>query len=82
MSSKQILSYYAADDAGTNQLGSILGAHLKPGHIILLEGGLGAGKSALARAIIRSVLKDHTLQIPSPTFLLVLPYQHGETSFL
>lgn len=53
-----------------------------PGNLVLLEGGLGAGKSALARSVIRSVLNNPELDIPSPTFLLVLPYQNQDNSFL
>lgn len=82
MSSQQILSYYAANDSDTDILGCLLSAQLKPGNLVLLEGELGAGKSALARSIIRSALKCPELEIPSPTFLLVLPYQDQQTSFL
>ena len=42
--------------------------------IVLLEGDLGAGKTALARAIIRTLAGDPRLDVPSPTFALVQPY--------
>lgn len=58
-----------------------LGARLAPlltaGDCIGLVGGLGAGKSTLARAIITTALEQLGLNagdIPSPTFTLVQPY--------
>jgi tRNA threonylcarbamoyl adenosine modification protein YjeE len=61
-------------DADTNALGVRLARALRPGDLVLLQGGLGAGKTALARAIIRTLLKDETLEVPSPSFALVQPY--------
>ncbi len=82
MNSQATLSFCAAHDSDTDILGCLLSAQLKPGNLVLLEGELGAGKSALARSIIRSSLKCPELEIPSPTFLLVLPYQNQHISFL
>lgn len=48
---------------------------LRPGDIVSLEGELGAGKSALARATIRALARDADLEVPSPTFALVQPYE-------
>lgn len=62
------------DDAATAAFGAELAAELVPGDLILLEGDLGAGKTALARAIIRSLVGDPQLEVPSPTFALVQPY--------
>ncbi|MFP9135945.1 tRNA (adenosine(37)-N6)-threonylcarbamoyltransferase complex ATPase subunit type 1 TsaE [Devosia sp. XGJD_8] len=62
------------DDAATAALGAELAADLAPGDLVLLEGDLGAGKTALARAIIRSLAGDPLLDVPSPTFALVQPY--------
>ena len=47
---------------------------LKPGDLILLTGDLGAGKTALARAIVRTLTGDDSLDVPSPSFALVQPY--------
>ena len=63
-----------ADDAATEALGAELANTLKPGDLVVLEGDLGAGKTALARAIIRRLAGDPALDVPSPTFALVQPY--------
>jgi tRNA threonylcarbamoyl adenosine modification protein YjeE len=66
---------FLPDDDATAALGARLAAQLKPGDLVLLEGGLGAGKTALARAIIRTLIGDPTLDVPSPSFALVQPYE-------
>ncbi|MHA6689694.1 tRNA (adenosine(37)-N6)-threonylcarbamoyltransferase complex ATPase subunit type 1 TsaE [Devosia sp. A449] len=63
-----------ADDAATAALGAALAAMLAPGDLVVLNGDLGAGKTALARAIIRHLAGDPALDVPSPTFALVQPY--------
>ena len=66
---------FLSDDAATVALGAQLAAGLKPGDLVLLSGGLGAGKTALARAIIRTLAGDPGLDVPSPSFALVQPYE-------
>ena len=41
---------------------------------IFLTGTLGAGKSVFARSIIRTLMEDVNLNVPSPTFTLVQSY--------
>ena len=65
---------FLPDDAATAELGASLARELVVGDIVLLEGDLGAGKTALARSIIRSLAGDPMLDVPSPTFALVQPY--------
>jgi tRNA threonylcarbamoyl adenosine modification protein YjeE len=65
---------HLTDDAATAALGARLAVTLHPGDLVLLEGGLGAGKTALARAMIRTLAGDPALEVPSPTFALVQPY--------
>ncbi len=68
------------DDDATAALGARLAAALRPGDLVLLEGDLGVGKTALARAVIRSLLDDPGLDVPSPSFALVQPYDgHGHS---
>ena len=62
-----------SDLAATQRFGRLLAARLQAGDVIALSGALGAGKSALARAIIQAV--DPTEDdVPSPTFTLVQHY--------
>ncbi len=46
---------------------------LGPGDVLLLEGGIGAGKTHFARHVILALLPDPE-DIPSPTFTLVQVY--------
>jgi tRNA threonylcarbamoyladenosine biosynthesis protein TsaE len=62
------------DEGATEDLGRRLAGSLKPGDLVLLSGGLGAGKTALARAVIRTLVGDAELEVPSPSFALVQPY--------
>jgi tRNA threonylcarbamoyladenosine biosynthesis protein TsaE len=68
---------FLADEAATADLGARLAETLRPGDVMLLEGGLGAGKTALARAIIRNLMNEPLLEVPSPSFALVQPYRSG-----
>ena len=66
-----------SDLAATQRFGGLLATHLKAGDVIALSGALGAGKSALARAIIQAI--DPTEDdVPSPTFTLVQHYALGD----
>jgi tRNA threonylcarbamoyladenosine biosynthesis protein TsaE len=58
------------DPAATERLGHFIAGWLKAGDVVALDGPLGAGKSVLARAIIRHVCPQED-DIPSPTFTLV-----------
>jgi tRNA threonylcarbamoyladenosine biosynthesis protein TsaE len=70
-------SLFLADDDATADLGRRLAVRLVPGDVVLLEGDLGAGKTALARTIIRTLVGDAALDVPSPSFALVQPYESG-----
>jgi tRNA threonylcarbamoyladenosine biosynthesis protein TsaE len=62
------------DEAATTQLGRALAAALQPGEAICLSGPLGAGKSTLARALVRALTRPDE-EVPSPTFTLVQFYE-------
>jgi tRNA threonylcarbamoyladenosine biosynthesis protein TsaE len=62
------------NEAATQALGQRLSVLARPGDVILLEGPIGAGKSALARAFIRARL-GAAEDVPSPTFTLVQVYE-------
>ncbi|HEY5072749.1 MAG TPA: tRNA (adenosine(37)-N6)-threonylcarbamoyltransferase complex ATPase subunit type 1 TsaE [Caulobacteraceae bacterium] len=61
------------DEAHTARLGAAIGGALKKGEAVCLTGPLGAGKSVLARGLIRG-LSPSEREVPSPTFTLVQFY--------
>lgn len=62
-------------EEATRRLARDLAFAIGPGDLIALSGDLGAGKSALARAIIRALAGDENLEVPSPTFTLIQLYE-------
>lgn len=56
------------------EFGARIAARLEPGDVVALSGGLGAGKTTLARAIIAAL--GHEGEVPSPTFTIVETYDH------
>ncbi|MDP4034388.1 MAG: tRNA (adenosine(37)-N6)-threonylcarbamoyltransferase complex ATPase subunit type 1 TsaE [Pseudorhodobacter sp.] len=74
MSTAAPLSLFLPSPEDTARLGEWLAMHLRPGDAVLLEGHIGAGKTHLARALIRARL-GRMEDVPSPTFTLVQTYQ-------
>jgi tRNA threonylcarbamoyladenosine biosynthesis protein TsaE len=68
------LRLHLPDLAATEALGRRIASGLRPGDAVLLEGPLGAGKSALARALIRVATGEPALEVPSPSYTLVQEY--------
>ena len=62
------------DLAGLHALAARLAALLRQGDVVTLAGDLGAGKSELARAVIRA-RAGAAIEVPSPTFTLVQRYE-------
>lgn len=69
-----VLERLLADETQTARLGEDLALALRVGDLLALKGDLGAGKSTLARALIRALADDAGLEVPSPTFTLVQSY--------
>jgi tRNA threonylcarbamoyladenosine biosynthesis protein TsaE len=70
-----VLSLHAATAAETDAIGRSLAAVLRPGDVVALHGPLGAGKSHLARAVIRARLAEPDAEVPSPSYTLVNIYE-------
>ena len=68
------LTLLLANEADTIRLGEDLALALRQGDWLALSGDLGAGKSTLARALLRALADDDDLEVPSPTFTLVQSY--------
>ena len=62
------------DEAATARLGAAVAACLQAGEAVCLSGPLGAGKSTLARALVRALTTPDE-EVPSPTFTLVQFYE-------
>ena len=62
------------DEDATGALAEKIASLSGPGMMITLSGDLGAGKTSFARALIRHMCADGTLEVPSPTFTLVQTY--------
>lgn len=62
------------DLTATEHFATRVAETVRPGDAILLDGPLGAGKTAFARALLRAATGDPTLEVPSPSFTLLQTY--------
>ena len=62
------------NEARTRAVAASLAPVLRAGDVITLQGPLGAGKTAFARALIRALTGNAEEEVPSPTFTLVQTY--------
>ncbi|MCW1402682.1 tRNA (adenosine(37)-N6)-threonylcarbamoyltransferase complex ATPase subunit type 1 TsaE [Novosphingobium sp. MW5] len=60
------------DLAAMDRFGRAIAAQLRAGDVVALSGGLGAGKTTLARAIIAGL--GHEGEVPSPSFAIIETY--------
>ncbi len=71
--------HHLADEAATLALGAEIAAVLHPGLIVFLRGNLGAGKTTLARGILRGL--GYQGKVKSPTYNLVELYKISRLYF-
>jgi tRNA threonylcarbamoyl adenosine modification protein YjeE len=74
MTGPATFSVALVNETATAHLMADLALLVGPGDVITLSGDLGAGKTAAARAMIRYLADDETLEVPSPTFTLAQSY--------
>ena len=67
------------DPPATEALGGALAAGAGPGRVLHLRGDLGAGKTTLARGLLRGL--GHAGRVKSPTYTLVEPYELSSLHF-
>ena len=60
------------DLAAMEAFGARIAKRVRTGDVVALSGGLGAGKTTLARAIIAAL--GHPGEVPSPTFTILETY--------
>ncbi len=76
-----MLTVGLADEEATVASGEAIGQAIgtsnaaRAGLVIYLQGDLGAGKTTLARGLLRSLAGDPQMDVPSPTFTLVEVYE-------
>jgi len=63
------------DEHATRRLAIDIANTVEPGDLVTLSGDLGAGKTTLARTLIRYLADDPALEVPSPTFTLMQLYE-------
>ncbi|MFO1256581.1 MAG: tRNA (adenosine(37)-N6)-threonylcarbamoyltransferase complex ATPase subunit type 1 TsaE [Sphingomonadaceae bacterium] len=66
------MTFDLPDIAATLAFGARIAARLCAGDVVALSGGLGAGKTTLARAIIAAL--GHSGEVPSPSFAIIETY--------
>ena len=69
------MNYTTRSAAETELLGARLAELLRPGDVIALRGGLGAGKTAFTRGLARGLGIEEA--VTSPTYTIVNEYPQG-----
>src|ERR1700759_5600245 len=68
-------SVVRANEEALHRLVADIAIALEPGDMIRLSGDLRAGKTTFARALIRHLAGDPTVEVPSPSFTLIQTYE-------
>lgn len=73
----EAITLFLPDLAATAELGRQLGRMAQNGDVILLHGGLGAGKTTLTQAIAAGLEVPAEQHVSSPSFALLHEYRGG-----
>jgi len=68
-------THHSRNEEETSVIAQNMANALEKNDIVFLSGPLGAGKSVMARGIIRAISRNPNEDIPSPTFTLVQQYE-------
>lgn len=71
-------TFQVKNEAELGAVAAELAAKLAKGGVVALKGDLGAGKTALARALIRHLTGHADQDVPSPTYTLLQTYDAGD----
>src|ERR1700752_200698 len=63
------------NEQATARFAADIACALEPGDLVKLSGDLGAGQTTFARALIRHLAGDEGIEVPSPSFTLLQPYE-------
>jgi N-acetylmuramate 1-kinase len=75
---KSVWRIDVANEQETRDLADVVASFVGAGDLVTLSGDLGAGKTAFARALVRRLLDDPELEVPSPTFTLMQVYDAAD----
>ncbi len=76
MPSEKSWVFHSQSEQETIAIGERLARELRPGDVVLLIGELGAGKTTLAKGIVKGLGVANPEEVASPTFTLV--HEYGE----